>query len=93
MTILRALLHKISSYSIFGSVYTTVNFFISGRQIKDVVNNQSSEAYAINESMTQSYLPNPTPSLHVSNDLSTNILRSLVLNIDEDDITIYERTS
>lgn len=57
------------------------------------MNSQSSEAYETNESMTQSYLPNTTPSLHVINDLSTNISRSLVLNIDEDNITVYERTS
>ena len=82
----KGLLHKLKSYGITGPYHAIISDFLNNRQIKVVLDGQSSSVFLINSGVPQGFILGPTLFLLLINDLPDALQSQVALYADDTNI-------
>ena len=83
------LLHKLKSYEISGQIFGLISSFLSKRQLRVVLDGNSSQEYPVNAGVLQGSILGPTLFLLYINDLTDDVICDIAIYAD--DTTLYSK--
>ena len=83
------LLHKLKSYGISGQIFGLISSFLSNRQLRVVLDGNSSQEYPVNAGVPQGSILDPTLFLLYINDLPDDVICNIAIYAD--DTTLYSK--
>ena len=83
------LLHKLKSYGISGQTFGLISSFLSNRQLRVVLDGNSSQEYPVNVGVLQGSILSPTLFLLYINDLPHDVICDIAIYAD--DTTVYSK--
>ena len=86
---LAGLLHKLKSYGISGQIFGLVSSFLSNRQLRVVLDGNSSKEYPVNAGVPQGFILGPTLFLLYINNLPDDVICNIAIYAD--DTTLYSK--
>ena len=82
-------LHKLKSYGISGQIFGLISSFHSNRQLRVVLDGESSQEYPVNAGVPQGSILGPTLFLLYINDLPDDVICNIAIYAD--DTTLYSK--
>ena len=86
---LAGLLHKLKSYGIAGQIFGLVSSFLNNRQLRVVLDGNSSKEYPVNAGVPQRFILGPTLFLLYINNLPDDVICNIAIYAD--DTTLYSK--
>ena len=86
---LAGLLHKLKSYGIAGQIFGLVSSFLNNRQLRVVLDGNSSNEYPVNAGVPQRFILGPTLFLMYINNLPDDVICNIAIYAD--DTTLYSK--
>ena len=83
------LLYKLKYYGISGQLFGLISSFLSNRQLRVVLNGESSQEYPVNAGVPQDTILGPTLFLLYINDLPDDVICDIAIYAD--DTTLYSK--
>ena len=83
------LLHKLKSYGISGQIFGLISSFLSNRQLRVVLDRNSSQDYLVNAGVPQGSILGPTLFLLYINDFPDDVICNIVIYADN--TTLYSK--
>ena len=73
------LLHKLKDYGISGPIFRPISSFLSSRQVRVVLDGNSSQEYPVNVGVPQGFIPGPTLFLLYINNLPDDVICNIAI--------------
>ena len=77
------LLYKPKSYGISGQIFGLISSFLSNRQLRVILDETSSQEYAVKAGVPQGFILGPTLFLLYSNDLPDDVIGNIAIYADD----------